>query len=186
MQQKLKAKLIGGTAAVQLAVATALPFTAHHEGLRLKAYLDPVGIPTICYGETEKVKLGDTKTLEECNALFETRLGYFAYRVAWLADQPLHPKMHAALTSFTYNIGVEGFKNSTARRKLNEGDYVGACNAIATKIQTASGACSGYGCGWSGGKMWRGLQTRRVEEKNLCLEGAYAMNQGGYDVSAVW
>lgn len=174
---RAKTKIVGGLAATQLAVTIALPLTAHYEGLRLKAYLDPVGIPTICYGETENVKLGEEKTKEECNALFETRLGYFAFRVDRSVNVEMHPKMHAAMTSFTYNIGVGAFQKSAALRALNDGDYVKACNAIATRISKPNGGCSGYGCGWSGGKMWRGLQKRRIDEKNLCLEGAYTMNK---------
>lgn len=51
------------------AIVLALPMVAHYEGLRTKAYLDAVGVPTICWGETENVKLGDVKTKEECDKM---------------------------------------------------------------------------------------------------------------------
>ena len=44
------------------------------EGVRLEAYLDSVGVPTICWGETEGVRLGMKKTLAECDAMLERRV----------------------------------------------------------------------------------------------------------------
>jgi lysozyme len=164
---KAKLTALAGSSAA-LAASIVAPVTLHHEGMRLKAYLDPVGIPTICVGETQNVRMGDVKTEAECNAMFEARLGYFAYRVDALIDVQMHPYMHAALTSFTYNVGTGAFKNSTLRRKLNSGDYVGACNELPR---------------WNkaGGKVWNGLIKRRDDEKNLCLQGAYEMNRGVYE-----
>ena len=43
--------------AIVLVLATALAVPA--EGLRQKAYKDPVGIPTVCFGSTKGVKMGD-------------------------------------------------------------------------------------------------------------------------------
>lgn len=36
------------------------------EGLSTSAYRDPIGIPTVCVGETRGVKMGDRYTREEC------------------------------------------------------------------------------------------------------------------------
>lgn len=144
-----------GLAAVTLIAA---PFTAQHEGLRLKAYLDPIGIPTICYGETVGVEMGQEKTKEECDALFEVRLAYFATRVDMLVEPEMEPATHAALTSFTYNAGVGAFKRSTLRRKLNEGDLQGACDELLRWV-------------YAGGRKFNGLVRRRAAERNLCLQG---------------
>ena len=38
----------------------------HNEGLSLTAYKDSAGIPTICYGETKGVKMGQRATLSDC------------------------------------------------------------------------------------------------------------------------
>lgn len=146
-----------------LASAIAMPFTAHHEGLRLKAYLDPVGIPTICYGETKGVELGQNKTKEECDALFEARLGYFAYRVDLLVEPKMHPRTHAALTSFAYNVGVGAFSRSTLLKKLNAGDFVGACSELTRWV-------------YAGGKKFNGLVKRREAEKELCLSGGIGVD----------
>jgi lysozyme len=47
--------------AAAMAVATALAAPA--EGLRQYAYRDPVGLPTICFGSTAGVKMGDFRTV---------------------------------------------------------------------------------------------------------------------------
>ena len=42
--------------------AAAIALVAGWEGLRTKAYLDAVKVPTVCFGETRGVKLGDSYT----------------------------------------------------------------------------------------------------------------------------
>lgn len=149
-----------GIAAVTLIAA---PFTAHHEGLRLQAYLDPVGIPTICYGETLGVELDQEKTKEECDALFAARLGGFAHAVDALVEPVMKPETHAALTSFTYNVGINAFRKSTLLRKLNAGDLKGACGELDRWV-------------YAGGKKFNGLVTRRKAEKELCLSGGIELD----------
>lgn len=139
-------------------LAIAGPFVAHHEGLRLKAYLDPVGIPTICRGETLGVEMGQEKTLAECDALFDARLGMFAYAVDYAVTVPMSPKTHAALTSWTYNVGVRAMEKSTLVKLLNEGKGVQACNELPRWNKAR-------------GKVLPGLVKRREEERKLCLEG---------------
>ncbi|HHP7177414.1 TPA: glycoside hydrolase family protein, partial [Pseudomonas aeruginosa] len=53
------------------AVAIASALVAAHEGRSLVAYVDPVGIPTICEGITAGVRLGDRATPQQCDALLE-------------------------------------------------------------------------------------------------------------------
>jgi lysozyme len=152
--------------ALAAVVAVGAPFTAHHEGLRLKAYLDPVGIPTICYGETENVAMGDVKSREECDSMLTVRLAYYAQQIGMAADRPLPVETHAALASWTYNVGVGAMKKSTLVRKLRAGDIVGACNQLPR---------------WNmaGGRVWAGLVKRREAERQLCLKG---IGREGYHV----
>ena len=145
-----------GIAAAVMAVGT--PFVAQWEGLRTKAYLDAVGIPTICYGETENVQLGQVKSKAECDEMLSMRLAYFAWRVDNLVVPDMPPQRHAALASFAYNVGINAFSRSTLLRKLNAGDVVGACNELPR---------------WNkaGGRVLNGLTKRRMEERKLCLSG---------------
>jgi len=156
MNIKSKARKGGLGLAAMLVIAT--PFTAHHEGLKLKAYLDPIGVPTICYGETKDIELGMTATLKECDDLLNMRLAYFGWNVDVQVTPDMHPKTHAAFTSFAYNVGLGNFGKSTLLRKANSGEMVEACNELSRWV-------------YAGGKKFNGLVKRRADERALCLEG---------------
>jgi len=134
----------------------ALPFTAHEEGLRTAAYLDSVGVPTICYGETEGVKLGDKKTKQECDAMFYAKLGVFAFAVDAEINHTMTPNFHASITSWAYNVGLGAVRKSTLIKKANAGDFIGACNEL-PKWK------------YAGGKPI--LAARRERERQLCMKG---------------
>jgi lysozyme len=78
MTISLKQSLAGLAAAIAIAAA----FIAPKEGLRLIAYRDIVGVPTICYGETRDVEMGDVKTKAECDAMLQKRVEEFAVTLA--------------------------------------------------------------------------------------------------------
>lgn len=148
--------------AAWLAVATVV--TSSFEGLRTVAYLDPVGIPTICFGETLGVKLGQTKTRPECERLLQARLIQFdAALTRCLPALPTYPaQTHAALVSWTYNVGPAAACKSTLVRKAKSGDVTGACNELpkwnkATKFGVRV--------------TLPGLTRRRAEERAMCLGG---------------
>jgi len=144
-----------GSAAMLLIAA---PFTAQHEGLRLKAYLDPVGIPTICFGETEGVKMGQVQTLENCNTMLTSKLGMFGTGVDYMVKPEMSPQTHAAFTSFAYNVGIGAFQKSSVLRLYNEGKPIAACNFLTKYV-------------YAGGKVLKGLVKRREAERDLCLSG---------------
>jgi len=144
-----------GTAGV---AAIATPFIGKWEGLRIEAYLDPVGIPTICYGSTKGVELGQAMTKEECDALLNEELKIYLKAVDDFIFVPMPDTRRAALTSFTYNVGIENFKKSTLRRLMNEGQTRAACEELSRWV-------------FAKGIKLRGLIRRRDEEKRLCLEG---------------
>lgn len=147
-----------GKSSLALVLALATPLVAHYEGLRTRAYLDPIGIPTICWGETVNVKLGQIKTVEECNKMLTARLGYFAVRVDAMIQPEISPQEMAAYSSLAYNVGLGAFEKSTLLKKVNAGDRVGACNELPR---------------WNkaGGKVLSGLVLRREAEKRLCKSG---------------
>lgn len=128
------------------------------------AYLDLVGVPTICYGETRDVRIGQRATDDECGRMLRHRLtddfrdGLHGYFTPTTITLRLTPERDAAYVSLAYNVGIRGAGRSTATRRLNNGDIRGGCYAI----------------GWwnkAGGRVVRGLVRRRAEEVNLCLMG---------------
>lgn len=150
----------------KLAMEFLVPLVAKWEGKRNAAYLDPVGIPTICYGHTRtvtKLDVSNGRTLSDAQCsqllreeLVEYRDGIHAFFTPETVLSSLPPKRDAAFSSFAYNVGINGAGKSTATRRLNEGNVAGACEAITW---------------WNkaGGRVLRGLVRRRSEEASLCL-----------------
>ena len=98
------------------------------ESCRLSAYLDPVGIPTIGYGHTANVHLGQSIDLEQADAFLEVDLADAADRVEFSSGLTIVPNQHQfdALVSFEFNTG--GLKGSTLVKRWNSGDILGAAD----------------------------------------------------------
>ena len=96
------------------------------EGLRLSAYRCPAGIPTIGYGSTAGVKLGQAITAERAEQLLREDVRQFEAAVSRLVKVPLTQGQFDALTSFAFNLGAKALEKSTLLRLLNAGDYSGA------------------------------------------------------------
>lgn len=146
----LKTKLGAGVVSAAIAVVAAW------EGRSLIAYVDPVGIPTICDGYTHGVKLGDVATSERCDALTEQEVRKALAVVDRSVPQPLPEGVRVALASFVYNVGPGAYGSSTLLRKLRAGDLVGACSQLPRWV-------------YAGGKKLRGLERRREAERQICL-----------------
>lgn len=138
-------------------LAIAASVVGFFEGRSLVGYLDPVGIPTICYGHTATAAMGQTKTPEECEALLQQDLG-IALAAVDRALPELEPETRAALGSFVYNVGEGAFLSSTLLRKARSGDMAGACNELPRWV-------------YAGKKRLNGLVRRRDAERELCLAG---------------
>lgn len=148
-----------GIGAAASAVALAItPMIQSHEGLRTEAYRDPVGIPTICFGETLGVKMGDKKTVEECHEILQPRLLGFLTTMRNCTEPDLPLKTEAAFLSFTYNLGSGVYCQNIAEKRLNKGNLNEACNALLLYTK-------------AGGKELPGLVRRRAEEHELCIAG---------------
>ncbi|WP_227438009.1 lysozyme [Methylobacterium sp. W2] len=100
------------------------------EGVRLKAYLDSVGVPTIGYGHTKGVKLGQVITQAQADAFFLEDLASHALPILSAIKVPVADHERDALISIAFNIGVGGFTGSTFLRLLNAGDRKGCSTAI--------------------------------------------------------
>lgn len=170
--EKIAKKLatLGLSSAIILAGASTV---SHFEGKSNKSYLDPVNIWTICYGETKGVKKGQYKSDEQCFESLAEDLASHDKILMSVVKVPMTTYQHAAFLSFLYNVGPgkkgvkDGFielkktgKPSTMLRKLNEGDYEGACNEFKNWMQKGQGMS--------------GIEKRRKEEMALCKgEGVY-------------
>ena len=146
-------------AALAAACAIAVPM----EGLRTKAYRDPVGIPTICFGSTKGVMLGDTATPEQCKAMLTKEMLESIDAVDRCVPN-LPVNVSAAFADAVFNLGPKiacDTARSTAARKLKAGDYVGACNEL-PRWDKANMPVVGL-------VPLPGLTKRRALERELCL-----------------
>lgn len=147
--------------AAALAAACALAIPA--EGLRTKAYRDPVGIPTICFGATKGVVMGDTATVAQCKGMLTKEMLESIDAVDRCAPN-LPVNVLAAFADAAYNIGPKiacDTARSTAARKLKAKDYVGACNEL-LRWDKATMPVVGL-------VPLPGLTKRRQLERELCL-----------------
>jgi len=151
LKKRLTALLLGS------AMAMATVAISEFEGRRNYAYLDIVGVPTICDGYTHGVKLGDYKTDAQCDQLLQSELKTTMAAVEKAVKVPITEPMKAALVSFAYNVGIPAFRSSTLLRTLNAGNYASACDQMRRWI-------------YAGGIKRKGLANRREIERWLCLQ----------------
>lgn len=157
-------KIAGSVAAVAITLATM--FVAPWEGLRTRAYKDIVGVPTVCYGETRGVEMGDSYTKQQCLDMLQKGVQEFYVQIDPCMPDDLPAASQAAFTSLAYNIGTgvkgkwgRGFCSSKSiQTAFARGDYKAACNAILLFDK-------------AGGKRIKGLTNRRQAEHRLCLQG---------------
>lgn len=146
--------------AIAAAVAVAVPVTAGFEGLRTKPYRDPVGIPTVCYGETERAMR--TYTADECAVMLKARQAAdYAPKVldcvpGFVDDR--HRHAFAAAIDASYNAGSAAFCRSRMARSFNLGRWADGCNGFVGWYETGAG------------KRLPGLTRRRAAERTLCLK----------------
>ena len=107
---------------------TALILLRAHEGLRLRAYRDPVGIWTIGYGHTgpvhgAKVKAGMAISADTAEALLRADAQAVGDAIMAATRQPLTDGQYAALVSFAFNLGWNALRGSTLWRLVQAGDF---------------------------------------------------------------
>ncbi len=137
-----------------------IEFIKRHEGLRLEAYQDSVGVWTIGYGSTGGVRPGDVINEAQAETLLRIDL-QTAEREVNRHLLPLKQHQFDSLASLVFNIGIGAFRKSTLLKRLkmdvNHPDIVNQFNRWV------------YG----GGKILPGLVRRRREEANLYINGIY-------------
>ena len=137
--------------------AAAIVGIALHESFRDSAYIPVAGdIPTIGFGSTENVKLGDKISVERALVRLLDDASVFESAVKQCAPVPMYQYEFDAYVSLTYNIGSGAFCRSTLVKKLNKLDYDGACKEILRWDKFK-------------GKPLAGLTKRRQEEYRKCI-----------------
>ena len=133
----------------------------HHEGIRNRPYRCPAGLWTVGVGHL----IGDGKSLpkswnrlftkEEIDGILKRDLRRFELGVRkMLPNVFLRQSEFDALVSFCFNLGLGCFQRSTIRQALLRGDKKAAMESLLKYCR-------------AGGKILRGLQIRRQDEKAL-------------------
>lgn len=108
------------------------------------------------FGTTTGVRCGDRTTPPKALARALTDIQKFEGAIKKCVTVPLHQHEYDAYVSLTYNIGEGAFCRSTLVKKLNAGDYSGACKQILVWDKFK-------------GKPLRGLTNRRQKEYEQCI-----------------
>ena len=151
----------------------AITMIKHHEGVRQKPYRCPaklwtIGVGHVLYPEQGKMKIDDrggfplkpednrTFTMEEVDGILKSDLQRFERGVATYCPVALTQGQFDALVSFAFNVGLGTLQRSTLRQKMLRGDMEGAAEEFLKYCM-------------AGGKILRGLQNRRKDERALFL-----------------
>ena len=133
----------------------------HHEGVRSRPYKCPAGLWTVGVGHL----IGDGKSLpadwnrtftaEEIDGILKSDLRRFELGIhKMLPNVPLRQCEFDCLVSFAFNLGLGTFQRSTLRQALLRGDKKAAMESLVKYCR-------------AGGKILKGLQTRRLDERAL-------------------
>lgn len=156
MRLSAKSKTVGGVAAAVIALSSS--FIAPWEGKRNYAYIPiPGDVPTICYGSTSGVKMGDYKTDAECLALFQKEVGEFYAKIEHcMTNKAIPVSVQASMLELAYNVGTGAACKSTMFKLANAGKYRAACEELGKWVK-------------AGGRVVNGLVTRRNASKAMCV-----------------
>ena len=139
----------------------AIALIKHHEGVRSRPYRCPARLWTVGVGHL----IGDGKLLpdsynrtfsqEEIDGILKSDLRRFELGVSkMLPNVLLRQHEFDALVSFCFNLGLGCFQRSTIRQALLRGNKTAAMESLVKYCR-------------AGGKILRGLQIRRLDEKAL-------------------
>ncbi len=130
----------------------AAPLVKEFEGLKLEAYLCPAGVPTIGYGHTGGVRLGERVTKQEADRLLTEDLEKFKLQMRRYVTVPVTRGQFVALLDFCFNLGAARLRISTLLKHLNAGHEDLAANEF-------------HKWRFCNGKVLEGLVRRRAREE---------------------
>lgn len=161
----------GRTIIASLALsATGLIGIAINEGYTDRAIIPTRGdVPTLGFGTTTRpdgspVQMGDRTTPVEALQRKARDLQMFEGALKTCVKVPLYQHEYDAYVDHAYNIGTGAFCSSTIVRRLNAGDYKGACDAILMWKRVGQQDCS-----IPGNRICWGLWQRRLATHQKCL-----------------
>ena len=145
----------------------------HHEGVRNKPYRCParlwtIGVGHVMYPDQAKLPLDKRDSVmlkpeddrvysqEEVDGILRHDLDRFERGVERFCPNNLSQGQFDALVSFSFNLGLGTLQRSTLRQKLLRGDIEGAAEEFLKYCM-------------AGGKILKGLQNRRRDERALFL-----------------
>ncbi len=127
-----------------------------YEGLRLQAYRCPAGVPTIGWGHTEGVKMGQTITERQAEQLLTEDLRPIE-RLLNTMGINFRQEQFDAIASWIFNLGRGAFVASTLCKRIQAGaDDEQITDELVRWIH-------------SDGRPLKGLMLRRVSEANMFL-----------------
>lgn len=134
------------------------------EAFKSHAYIPKPGdVPTIGFGHTQDVKMGDVVTLEKGIEYFTQDAAHVVQAINLYITIALTQNQFDALVSFVFNIGVKAFHESCVLQKLNEGSFAQAQDEMRkyNKSKNLKGEL----------EITRGLANRREAEIALFNKG---------------
>ena len=123
------------------------------EGCRLAAYRDAAGVPTIGYGHTAGIRMGDRISQQQAKALLRQDVEAVMRQVRALDVARTEAQLEA-LTSFAFNLGIARLRSSTLLKVIRQG---GSKQAIQREFKRWV---------YAGGRKLSGLVKRREWEAN--------------------
>lgn len=137
--------------------AAGLVALANFEGFAPEAYVPvPGDVPTIGFGSTAGVEIGDKISVTGALNRLQKDVRKAEDAVKSCVTVPLTQNQFDAFISLSYNIGGSAFCNSTLVRKLNSGNYQGACAELKRWV-------------YVDGRVVQGLVNRREAEYLRCI-----------------
>lgn len=124
----------------------------------------PGDVPTIGFGTTGGVKMGDRTTPVKAAQRALSDASQYEGALKHCVKVPLHQGEYDVYVDLSYNIGSHGFCNSTIVRRLNAKDYAGACEAI---LMWKYGPRK-FDCSTPGNKVCFGLWKDRLRSYSQC------------------
>lgn len=140
------------------------------EGYTDKAIPDPVkgvAVPTIGFGTTTGVKMGDTTTPPQALRRALSDIQGYEGALKRCVTAPLYQHEFDAYVDLAYNIGSNAFCKSSIVVHLNRQEYAQACQAILRWRYVGKVDCSA-----PGNHACPGLWARRLETYHQCMGDA--------------